>query len=64
MYRNLKKTRDIYKVYTNTPISIVKKVTIEKITNPWSGKELNVKKLNKKNTPIDSIIKNYFTSFN
>ena len=61
MYRNLIILREVYKVYTKTPIKIVKKVKIEKITNPWSGKEINVKTLNTKhnNKLIDDIINNY-----
>lgn len=60
MYRNINVCKGVYKVYTKKPVNVVKKVKIEKITNPWSGKELNIKILNKKNAPIDSIINNYF----
>ena len=61
MYRNINVLKEVYKVYTKAPIKIVKSVKIEKITNPWSGKELNVKTLNTKhNKLIDDIINNYF----
>jgi len=61
MYRNINVLKEVYKVYTKAPIKIVKKVKIDKITNPWSGTELNVKTLNTKhNKLIDDIINNYF----
>ena len=62
MYRNINVLKEVYKVYTKALIKIVKSVKIDKITNPWSGKELNVKTLNTKhnNKLIDDIINNYF----
>ena len=60
MYRNLIILREVYKVYNKIPIKVVKTVNIEKITNPWSGKEINIKTLNTNHNPIDSIINNYF----
>ena len=60
MYRNLIILREVYKIYIKTPIKVVKSVKIEKITNPWSGKYINVRTLNTNHNPIDSIINNYF----
>ncbi len=62
MYRNLIILREVYKIYTKAPIKVVKKVKIEKITNPWSGKLLNTKTPNTKhnNKLIKSVINNYF----
>ena len=61
MHRTLIMVRDVYKIYTKLPKNTSKSVKIEKITNPWSGKALNVKTLNIKNSKlIDSIINNYY----
>ena len=59
MYKRMNIIKKVYKTYSKT--HIVNKT--HKITNPWSGKSLNIKELSSnKNYKLieESILNNYF----